>query len=328
MTPLEFSTAVSSGKFASAYYFHGTEDYRMTEAEKFVAQQYLPAAMYRTNYRRLDGRKISCANLLAELSVYPMLGERQLFAVSNFQHYKPTEIERILKQIVPGDTSRILVFSSPSDKNPKKDSAFLKNVSKVATEVEFKKLSVPEATSTIQRKLAKFDIKIEKEALVLLVDLVSGNRGAIETETDKLIDLKGNGSTIGVADVKNASAGYWTYSVFEIGDRVVSGDTANVLRLIKTLIADGNNPTAILYFLSSHFISLYLVKNGKPLETYRRWLTGKFKTQADQYESDRLEQIIIELAETDAQLRRSPARPEFLLESLALRLTMEQKAAR
>jgi DNA polymerase-3 subunit delta len=325
MTPQDLVTSVSSGKFAPAYYFHGTEDYRMIEAEKFLAHQYLPAAMYQTNYRRLDGKRTSCANLTAELAVYPMLGERQLFAVTDFQHYKPTEVERILKLIVPGDQSRIIVFSSPSEKNPKRDSAFLKTVTKVATVVEFKKLSATEAAGTIQRKLAKFDVKIEREALKLLVDLVAGNRGAIETETDKLIDLKGKGSTITIEDVRSASAGYWTYSIFEIGDRVVSGDTAGVLRFINTMIAEGNNPTAILYFLSNHFISLYLVKNGKPLEPYRRWLTGKFRTQSEQYDSERLEQILIELADTDAQLRRSPVKPEFLLESLALRLTAEQK---
>ena len=68
-----------------AYYFFGTEDYRIVEAEKYVARQFLPDRQLVTNYRKIDGKKTSCSDLLAELSSLPMLGERQVFGVtSNF----------------------------------------------------------------------------------------------------------------------------------------------------------------------------------------------------------------------------------------------------
>ena len=328
MTPQELLAGISAGKFAPAYYFYGTEDYRIIEAEKFIAKQFLPAALYATNYRRLDGKKTRCADLLAELAVYPMLGERQIFAISDFQHYKPEEVAKVLKLVHPGDTSRILLLSSPSDKKPKKDSAFFKTVSKVAIEVEFRKLTARETGGQIQRNLARHNIKIEKDALELMTDLVAGNRGAVETETDKLVDLKGEGATITVEDVRSSCTGYWVYSVFELGDRVVSGDTVNAIRQIRMLIADGNTPTGILFFLGQHYLSVYRVKSGKPLEAWRRYLTPKFREQADKYSFERLEQIIIAIAEADAELRRSPLVPELLLETLVLQLATEQKGSR
>ncbi len=328
MTPQELLATISAGKFSPAYYFYGTEDYRMIEAEKFLAKQFLPAALYATNYRRLDGKKTRCADLLAELAVYPMLGERQIFAISDFQHYKPEDVTKVLKLVHPGDTSRILLLSSPSDKKPKRDSAFFKNVSKVAIDVEFKKLTAHETAGQIQRNLAKHNIKIDKDALQLMTDLVSGNRGAVETETDKLIDLKGEGATVTVEDVRSSCAGYWVYNVFELGDRVVSGDTVNAMRQIRMLIAEGNTPTTVLFFLGQHYLSVYRVKSGKPLEVWRRYHTDRLRKQAEKYSFERLEQIIIAIAETDAELRRSPLIPEVLLDSLVLQLTTEQKGSR
>ncbi|MEW6050850.1 MAG: DNA polymerase III subunit delta [Candidatus Zixiibacteriota bacterium] len=327
MTPSELVTSVGAGKFAPAYYFWGSEDYRIIEAEKYIAHQFLPDALYATNFRRLDGRKTSCADLLAELAVYPMLGERQMFAVSDIQHYKPTDLERILRMIAPGDVSRIIVFSTPSVRKPKKDSAFLRNITKVAVDIEFRKLSHAETASQIQRKFARHKIKIEPEALRLLSELVAGNRGAVETETDKLIDLKESGAVITADDVRLTGVGYAVFSVFDLGEQIVTRNVALALKQVQALIADGNTPSGILTILFGHILSLYQVKNGRRLEPFRRWLEGKFRAQAEQFDNRTLEQMMIDITETIAETRKTGANDVLLLEALIIKLLSEEKKA-
>lgn len=324
MTPGELLAAVGAGKFSPAYYFWGTEDYRMIEAEKYVARQFLPDALYATNYRRIDGRRTPCNDLLAELSVYPMLGERQVFAVSDIQHYKPTELARIIKMIQPQDASRVILFSTPSSKKPKKDSAFFKNMARAVVDVEFRKLTSVETASQIQRKLTKHGLTISPDALRLLAELVAGNRGALESEVDKLIDLKEPGGAVTADDVRSTVAGYAVFTVFELGDEIVAGNATQALKLVRTLVADGNTPSSLLSILFGHVLTVYQFKNGKKLEPYRRWLEPKLRQQADQFDNRFLEQMMIDIAETVAETRKTGANDVLLLEGLIVKLLADK----
>lgn len=325
LAPNELFKSVSAGKFKPAYYFFGTEDYRISEAEKFVARQFLPDRQLTTNYRKIDGKKASCADLMAELSNFPMLGERQVFAVSDFQSYSPTEIERVLGMLTPADPSRIVIFSSPSTKAPKKNSSFFITVSKAAEAVEFRRLSDREVARLISRQLEQEEIKIEPEALKLLTELIAGNRGAVEAEVAKLVNYKETGDMVTVEDIKKIAAGYEIFNVFQVADLIVAGDPGQVLRAIEALLANGNSPATIATLLQQHFISLYLVKNGKKPLGRRGFLIPKLSEQAAKYDNSQLEQIIIEIAATDGELRRQRLKPEMALEMLALTLTRESK---
>ena len=320
MTPQQLLAEVTSGKFKPVYYFYGSEDFRIIEAEKYLAAQFLPNLQITTNYRRLDGRKTSATDIVAELSVYPMLGERQVFSISDFQSFKPKEIERILRILQPPDPNRVVILTSPSDKAPKRKSTFYNTMSGAAELVEFKKLTPGESRLIVKRRLDKREIRIEDAALDLLVELIAGNRGALDVETEKLINYRQPGETITTDDIRKLAAGYEVYSIFELADKIVAGNTLQVLAQVKQVLAEGTSPTGVLYHLGAHFVSLYLVKNGKPLEARRRFLTQRFRSQAGKYSNQQLERMIIQIGETDAELRRTPLKPETLLESLILQL--------
>lgn len=320
MTPQKLFSDISDGNFRPLYYFYGSEDYRIVEAQRYVAHQFLPEKQAAVNYCRIDGKRTRCTELLAQLSVYPMLGERQVFVVSDVQRYKPTEVDRLLKMLDPADPNRIVILSSPGSKTPKKTSAFYKKVSKAAESVEFGRLTRAETAGIIKRKLARAELEVEDEALKTLVDLIAGNRGALEVEIEKIVDYKEPGETLTAEDVRTVASGYQVYSVFELADEIIARNRGRVLQHIRTLLAEGNSPTGALYFLGQHFTSLYLVKNGKALEPYRRWLAPKFREQAQNFENKQLEQAIIEVARVDAALRRGRQKPQLILEQLALSL--------
>lgn len=327
MTPQKLLQEIQAGKFAPAYYFWGTEDHRMMEAQKYLAGQFLPNLQLSTNYRRIDGRRTPCPELLAELSVYPMLGERQVFVVSDIQHYKPHDLERILKLLNPPDPNRVMVFVTPSSRKPKKTSAFYKTISGVATDVEFNKLSVEETCNQILGRLNKAQVKIESKALQLLAELIAGDHGALVSEVNKLINYRQPGEKITEKDIRTLTAGYQVFQVYEIGNYIVSAKAGEILKCLRTMLAEGNTATGIIFFIAQHFLSLYLVKNGKPVPDPRRaWLANQYRQQARGFTNPQLEQMMIQIAATDAQLRSlsSHTKPDIILESLALQLARPQ----
>ncbi len=324
MTPKQLLADISTGKFASVYYFYGEEDFRMIEAEKYIAAQFISSKLHLTNYRRLDGKRTPCADLLAELSVFPMLGERQIFAVTDIQHYKPTELERILKMLSPEDKNRVVVLSTPSSKKPKKDAAILKKMNQIAVVVEFKQLTPKEMEEFVVARLRKAEFGIDKDALKLLIELLSGNRGAAESEIEKLINYKSGADKITVEDIRAVAGGYQTYAVWDIGEHVVSGNTKQALNLIRKMLSEGVQAATILSFLSRHLIDLYIVKNNKSLEPSRRWLAFRYREKSGVYSNVQLERMIVQSARTEGQMRRAKVKPERLLEMFILQLAGER----
>ncbi|MBU8934786.1 MAG: DNA polymerase III subunit delta [candidate division Zixibacteria bacterium] len=324
LKPPDLARAIDAGKFKPAYYLFGVEDFRIIEAEKYISRSFLPDRQLSTNYRKINGRRTRCVDLIAELSNLPMLGERQVFGISEFQSFKPTEVDRILKLLDPPDPNRVVIFSSPSARMPRKSSAFIKKITKVTEVVEFGRLSVRAVATRIKSGLKKEDIDIEPEALKLLVELIGGHSGGAEAELAKLRDFKNPGETVTTDDVRAITTGYEVYNIFELADQVVAGRTPRALKMLDTLVTEGKSPVAICSLVMSHFLFLYLVKNGHPLPGNRRFLTTRFRQQAGFFDNDYLEQILIDMATCDADLRGGTMKPKMALEILLLRLLGER----
>lgn len=324
-TPVGFFKDIQAGKFKPVYYFFGEDDYRIIEAEKHLAKQFIPNRQLITNYRRFDSRKINLKDLLAELAVYPMLGEKQLIAVANFQSYKKEDSERIFKILTPPDPNRIVVLSSPAAKAPHKKSPFYKRMVEKVELVEFKKLSDKMTRQTVIKKLEKNGLKIEPSALTLLTELISGNRGALENETDKLQNYVQPGKKITEEDIKKVASGFEIYNVYALADHIIEGNSKKIVQQIRLLLADGNTPTGILFFVGKHFITLYLARNNKFRDSSKSWINNRYRIQAKKFEIDRLEDIIIQIALTDSELRHNIPNPSLTLETLALKLSGEKQ---
>ncbi len=320
-SPKQLFSDINSGKFKPVYYFFGYEEYRVTEARKYLVSHFLPDLQHIGNHIRIDGKNTSTANLLAELAALPMLGERQVFSITDIQSYKPTEREKIFKILHPPDPNRIIIFSTPAQRTPKKNSAFYKSMLKSAESVEFQKLTMAESTAQITAKLKREELNIEPDAIRLLSQLLAGNRGAMEGELNKLINFKSKGETISVADIRNVSTGYEIYNIFNLADRVVSGNSHLVLKMIRSLLSEGISAIALVTLLQQHFISIYLVKNRKNPVGNRAFLIPNFRSQGEKFTNQQLEKYIIEIAKLDSDLRQNRMKPEQAMEMLALKIT-------
>lgn len=330
MTPQKLLSEIQAGRFAPAYYFYGAEDHRMIEAQKYLASQFLPNRQITTNYQRIDSKRTSTADLIAELSVYPMLGERQLFVVTDIQQYKKDDLERIAKLLTPPDPNRVVVFVTPAAKKPKRDATIFKVLTPLVTLVEFPKLTVDETKQQLRGKLDKAGLKLEPRALSVLTELIAGDHGALTAEVNKLINYKQPGDTITEDDVRKMAAGYQVFQLWDIGNYITAGNSLKVLTCLRTMVAEGNSATSVLFFIGQHFVTLYMVKNGKPIpDPKRAWLANQYRPLTRGFSNEQLERIITQIADTDSLLRRLPAhvKPELILETLAMQLTHAGEAA-
>lgn len=316
MTPAELGKELGRNKFQPVYYFYGSEDYRMKEAEKAIASRFLPKSLLKTNHTILSAKKQKLGDILSELSIFPMLGEGQLFSITDIETLKPKDIEKILKLMTPPDPNRVIIMSTPSAKLPRKNSKVLMLLNKKASAVEFGRMTENMSAGKIKAMLDEKKIEIDHDALQMLVTLGGGNIGGLIREVDKLIDYIGEAGVISKEDILSVCTDYQQFKIYELADKVATRNLDDSLEIVNSLLRKGETPSGIIFWLSEHFIDLYLVKNHKPLPGYKQKMSWKFNKQVNLFDNDQLELIIKQIAETDVALRSGLKLNQTIIEKL------------
>ncbi len=316
MTPLELIKELEKDKFHPVYYFYGSEDYRIKEAEKYIAGRFLPKSLLKTNHTVLSAARQKLGDILSELSVFPMLGENQLFTITDIQVLQPKDIEKILTLMIPPDPKRLIIMTTPSAKTPQKKSKVLDLLAKKAVAIEFGRISGELSLKKIKSMLGEKKIKIEPEAEQMLVTLGGGNIGGLVMEVEKLIDYSGHTGIITRDAVLAVCSDYQVFKIYELANYVAMKNLDMALGIVNFLIKRGETPSSIIFWLSEHFIDLYLVKNHKPLPPAKSKMSWKFSKQINQFSNIQLEQIISSIAESDAALRGNIKPEQVIIEKL------------
>jgi DNA polymerase-3 subunit delta len=312
VSPAELAKEIDAGQFRAVYYFYGPEDYRIKEAEKKLTGIFLPRRIQSTNHVILSAAKGKFEDILNELSMIPMLGERQVFVINDIQSLSPPQIEKILNILTPPDPNRVVIFASPSSKIPRKTTKLFKLLVSKTMAVEFPRLPMQSARGKIKALLKEEEIEIEPDALNMLAELGDGDMGGLVGEVGKLIDYVGEAKIIKSEDVAAVTSDYQAFKVFELADKVAVGQIDKALNIIDFLIKKGEKPSGLMFWLSEHFINLYLTKNRKPIGRSKKDMSWKYKPQVGLFENNQLEKIIKFVAEANFDLRNN-VRPEKLI---------------
>lgn len=325
MTPTELVRELEKSKFQPVYYFYGSEDYRIKEAEKAIASRFLPKSLLKTNHTIMSAVKQKLGEILSELSVFPMLGENQLFSITDIQTLKPKDIEKILALMKPPDPNRVIIMSTPSAKAPRKNSKVLTLLNKKAAAIEFGKITGDMSARKIRAMLNEKNIEIDNDALQILVTLTGGNMGGLIREVEKLINYVGETGSVSKDDVLAVCTDYQMFKIYELADQVATCNLDRALEIVNSLIRKGETPAGITFWLSEHFIDLYLVKNNKPLPGYKKNMSWKFNNQVNLFDNEQLESIIKQIAETDVALRSNLKSNQIIIEKLIFNICLTNR---
>ncbi|PKK84439.1 MAG: DNA polymerase III subunit delta [candidate division Zixibacteria bacterium HGW-Zixibacteria-1] len=326
VSPNELSKEIEAGKFRPVYYFYGSEDYRIKEAQRVVALKFLPKSQQSTNQTALSATKNKLEDIINELSMIPMLGERQLFVISNIESFSQAQIGKILSLLNPPDPNRVLILASPSAKTPRKNTKIFKYLEQSTTAVEFGKLKGDAAKRRINKMLADNKITIDPAALDMIIILTGGDLGGMIAETNKLIDFVGEGGRITKDEVAKVSSDYQAFKVFELADHAATGNYDKAMEIIGFLLGQGEKMSSLLFWMGEHFVGLYLARNKKSSGAGGRDMSWKYKGQLNHFESEQLEEIICEIAKADYELKTSQIKPErLIIEKLIYKICSEHQ---
>lgn len=152
---------------------------------------------------------------------------------------------QILKEYLsrpPEDT--VLIINAGKIDGSAKKSAWYKSIEKNGLVVQCWPVPVEKLSGWLKQRFKQRDMDAEYEVLAYISQHVEGNLLAADQEIEKLYLLLGPGK-ITYADVAEAVTSQSRYSVFELVDMLLTGNTARVVKILVGLKAEGIVPVVV-----------------------------------------------------------------------------------
>lgn len=186
------------------------------------------------------------------------------------------------------------------------------------------------------RRARQHKMKIEPAAVQALADMIGDNLRLIDQELRKLQTYAGPAQTVQVADVRLLVSAVREASVFTMVEALAAGDGKQAVRVLQELLQAGEAPLAILGMIAWQYRLLLQINElaaqglsqdevastlkQKPYTVKKSWLP------AQRYRLAALEQVLVDLLETDIVIKTGQMEDRVALDLLVAGLSARTHA--
>ena len=203
------------------------------------------------------------------------------------------------------DESVVLVFiEEEADKNSVFDA-----VSKYGSVCKIDELKVNQLINKLKKICDLYEVGVSQATLNYFVENCGTNLQNLINEIRKLIEYKGKGGTIEIADINKLSIKQIESIIFDLTDNLATRKIDKSLEILDNLIYQKEPLQKILITLYGHFKKLYIcaesinsnkdIVNVLKLKPNQTFLINKYKNQAKHFKVKDLRKILSDFADLD-----------------------------
>ena len=324
MRYFELLNRIKSGKIDPLYHFTGDEDFLKEEAWRKISSILIPEDLRSFNLDLLYGSETTAVEIINKASTFPINSERRLVVLFNLHKLSPFYKDVLLSYLPKLPDFTCLILLSPKLDSKTEKTKFYSALDKLATKVEFPRLSDKQTPTWIEAKVREYGKKIEKEAVPILHNYVGNNLSDLALEIEKLVMYVGDRGSINFSDAESVVGLSKTYNIFQLNDAIGERDCKKALEILKNLFLIGEKPGTVIYRLAEHLERLIKTKNfvsqkGVSLSSILKvhpYYARKYPSQAENYSQEKLEKGLVLLYQTDVDLKSSLMDDKILMELL------------
>jgi len=183
----------------------------------------------------------------------------------------------------PPEDTVLIINAGKVDGNAKK-SAWYKAVEQNGLVVQCWPIPVDKLAPWLQQRFKARDMDADNDVLAYISQHVEGNLLAADQEIEKLYLLLGPGK-ITYADVAEAVTSQSRYSVFELVDMMLTGNSKRVVKIIAGLKAEGIVPVIINWALAKDIRLLALVAQDASSADFTLKRSGVWSSRVAMFKS-------------------------------------------
>ena len=257
MKPEDFNRTVENAQFAPLYLVCGDEPYLVERAVKKLLDRAVDPGFRDFNLNVFYGNECKGDEVFSAAQTLPMFAEMRVVLVKKGGDLSAGAMEVLLPYLQDPCPSTCLILQAEKVDGRKKFFAEFKKRGEV---VEFKRPYENQLGPYVRDEVRAAGKKIDPAAAELLAYLVGNNLQELVSQIEKLCVYCGKKEMIGVAEVKAIVSDTKVESVFEFTDALGAKDTGRALRMLTTLLGDGEAPLKILGGVARHYRQLWQVR--------------------------------------------------------------------
>ncbi len=277
----ELMKEVKNGSIAPVYFLTGEEPFFIDRIAEHFRDELLDESQQEFDQEILYGEEVSTPEVKASVGQFPMTGDRRLVVIKEAQGMKDLDqLESYLQNPTPS-TVLIICHKKKADGRKK----LFKTASKSEQVVYFESDPMREwqLPEWLKGYFEEKGYGIDEKACRLLVDHLGADLRKIVNESEKLMILLPEGSTIDMEAIERNVGISKDFNIFELQNALASRDHYNANRIALQFAADPKDHPLVkeLYGLFSFFSKVLTLKwlhqKGKAKEMDQKELAGRIK---------------------------------------------------
>lgn len=328
----ELSTSFRHGKFAPLYLLYGEERYFVDRLQALALEKVVAPHERDFNLDILYGRETEAAAALSACASFPMMAERRLVVIRDFDEMEGNERFKAYAE-QPNPTAVVILVAGDRVNRSKHP---YRAIAEHGVAAEFKRLYDREMPRWLEKDVAERGLSIRPDAVRMLAEYVGTNLQQAATEIGKLVAFVGDRTTIEADDVVQASGQTREFNVFELQKSVSERRYPDAMRIAERLLQQASNGRGealmIVAVLTSFFSKLWVLTTCQARGLSEKAMTSKigvppyflkeYLNSLRRFDQSALASAFSALVAADYELKGGSSRDERLILSLLIgRLT-------
>ena len=270
----KFKEDLSAGTIGAAYVFYGEESYLREYYLGELRKKLVPPGFETFNYHALEGKDLTAQVLTETAEAMPMMAERTLTVVTDWDLFKLGEDQRekliALLEDLPPYGCIVFVYDTLEYKPNRTMKKLCKALESYVEAVEFPAASSADLIPWISRRfkaLGKEIDRLERQA-------------ALDAEIEK-IAAYAKGKTVTQADIDAVADPVLSAEVFKLSDAVLQGRYDQAASILGDLLKMQTEPIMILAALGSQLRRIWTARLALDSGRDRYWLMELWGMKSD-----------------------------------------------
>ena len=280
----KFKADLAAGTAGSAYIFYGEESYLREYYLGKLRETLVPQGFETFNYHALEGKDVTAEALAETAEAMPMMAERTLIAVTDWDLFKLGEDQRnkltALLEDLPPYCCIVFVYDTLEYKPNRTQKKLCKALDTYVETVEFQAASSSDLLPWIYKRFKALGKEIDRQTAEYLVFTCGGLMTGLVPEIGK-IAAYAKGPSVTRKDIDAVADPVLSAEVFKLSDAVIQGRYDEAASILGDLLKMQTEPVMILAALGSQLRRIWSARLALDRGKDRYWLMELWGMKSD-----------------------------------------------
>ncbi len=329
LTSDQIETAFRHQNFKPLYFMYGEETYLIEQAQQWLIEHALTPHERDFNLDVIYGAEAEATQVLAQCASYPMMAERRVVIVRDFEKLKGNTLFQHYAE-KPNPSAVVLLACRT---RPNLSAHPYRALKQHAAWAEFKPVKQHEMGAWVTRYLKDRGYRLEPDAAAMMADTIGTDLQTAVSEADKLIVYAAPRTTLTREDVLQAAGHSREFNVFELQKAIGEGHYPQAATIAEQLLQQSSNESGealrVVAILSAYFVRLQKLVYCQHKRMPERMMAAEvgvspfflkeYLMSARRFPQPRLDAAFAALLAADYELKGGSARSARLIMLLLLR---------